>query len=173
MKSQTIDDSRDYRRALGSFATGISVVTTHQKHGTAGNGDGSVGVTVNSFSSVSLDPPLIVFSLDRVGRRLANFIDNGHFCVNVLAADQVNLSDRFASNEGDFTCEDLGYTLGETGSPVLPGVMAIFECTLETTYDGGDHLMILGRVQRYAYDPDKGPLLYFRGGYNELAAPSL
>ncbi len=168
MLKKTVSDLFDFRQALGCFATGVSVVTTYSAPLRPDAGDGSVGVTVNSFSSVSLDPPLVAFSLYRVGRRISQFIEAGHFCINVLAREQEALSRQFSAANGDVTCESVGYTLGTVGSPVLAHVLASFECTLEDTVEGGDHLLFLGRVQHYAYDASKTPLLFFRGTYTGL-----
>ena len=127
-------------------------------------GDGSLGVTVNSFTSVSLDPPLVSFALDRKGGRAQPFVENGHFCINVLAEDQVGLSKKFAAS-GHVTCEAVNHEIGPAGSPVFSGILAAFHCRLETTMDGGDHIILLGHVGDYAFDPCKQPLVYFRGGY--------
>lgn len=157
-------DLIDYRSALGCFVTGVSVVTTGGGEGSA-NGDGSLGVTVNSFTSVSLEPPLVSFALDRRGGRAEPFIENGNFCINVLAHDQVDLSNRFAA-AGHTDCESVGHEIGPAGSPVLDGILAAFHCKLETTMEGGDHVILLGYVEEYAYHPGRQPLVYFRGNYS-------
>lgn len=128
------------------------------------SGNGSLGVTVNSFTSVSLDPPLVSFALDRKGGRAQPFIENGHFCINVLAQDQVGLSNKFAT-PGHTACEGVSHDIGPAGSPVFPGILAAFHCRLQATMDGGDHIILLGHVGEYAYDPGRQPLIYFRGGY--------
>lgn len=130
-------------------------------------GEGSLGVTVNSFSSVSLEPPLVSFALDRNGGRAEPFIENGHFCINVLADDQVELSKKFAA-VGHTPCDSVGHEIGPAGSPVFLGVLAAFHCRLETTVDGGDHVILLGRVGDYDYDPSRQPLAFFRGKYAGL-----
>ena len=127
-------------------------------------GDGSLGVTVNSFTSVSLDPPLVSFALDRKGGRAQPFIENGHFCINVLAEDQAELSKVFAA-PGHTPCDAVSHGVGPAGSPVFSGVLAAFHCRLETTMDGGDHIILLGHVRDYVYDPSRQPLVYFRGDY--------
>lgn len=156
-------DIRDYRSALGCFVTGVSVVTTRGGAGLA-TGDGSLGITVNSFTSVSLDPPLVSFALDRKGGRAQPFIENAHFCINVLAEDQVELSKVFAA-PGHTACDAVSHGIGPAGSPVFSGVLAAFHCRLETTMDGGDHIILLGHVRDYVYDPSRQPLVYFRGDY--------
>jgi flavin reductase (DIM6/NTAB) family NADH-FMN oxidoreductase RutF len=155
-------DSRRFRDALGCFATGITVVTARAADGAP------LGVTVNSFNSVSLDPPLVLFSLDRSAARFAEFSAAGHFAVNVLRDDQQDLSHRFASRGND-AWEGLDVETGESGCPLLPGVLAVFECELETTYDGGDHVIFIGRVRHIDHLAAGTPLLYFRGGYTHLA----
>lgn len=154
-------DAKDFRRALGCFATGITVVTTVAENR-------PLGVTVNSFNSVSLDPPLVLFSLGRAGSALAAFQTARHFAVNVLCHDQQALSDRFASR-AEAPWADVPYETWETGCPILPGVLSVFECELESTVDGGDHVIFLGRVRNIACAPEGKPLLYFRGGYTRLA----
>ena len=154
-------EAKDFRRALGCFATGITVVTTVVE-------GRPLGVTVNSFNSVSLDPPLVLFSLGRGGSALAAFQAARHFVVNVLRHDQQDLSDRFASRAAA-PWTDVPYETWETGCPVLQGVLSVFECDLESTVDGGDHVIFLGRVRNIACAADGEPLLYFRGGYTRLA----
>ena len=163
MLGDPIVDLRDYRDALGYFVTGVSVVTTRPAVA-PGKADGAVGVTVNTFTSVSLDPPLVSFALDRAGSSAQSFLDADHFCINVLARDQMELSQKFASS-GPKSCESEAYELGPVGSPVFPGILAAFHCHLETTLDGGDHVILLGRVAHYTYDEDKAPLVFHRGRY--------
>lgn len=155
-------DAKDFRQALGCFATGITVVTTMTDQGAP------LGVTVNSFNSVSLDPPLVLFSLARYGSALAVFQAARHFAVNVLRQDQQDLSDCFASRSTELW-DRIPYDIGETGSPVLRGVLSVFECELESTLDGGDHVIFLGRVRNITCAPDGKPLLYYRGRYTRLA----
>lgn len=138
-------------------------MTTREGAGLA-TGDGSLGVTVNTFTSVSLDPPLVSFALDRKGGRAQPFIENGHFCINVLADDQVDLSKKFAA-PGHTACESVRHEIGPAGSPVFSGILAAFHCRLETTMDGGDHIILLGQVEDYVHDPSRQPLVYFRGHY--------
>ena len=159
-------DLRDYRHALGCFVTGVSVVTTRAAEA-AGNAEGSVGVTVNTFTSVSLDPPLVSFALERAGSSAQSFLGCDHFCINVLAHDQEGLSQKFASS-GPKSCESEAYELGPVGSPVFPGILAAFHCRVETALDGGDHVILLGRVAHYTYDEDKAPLVFYRGRYGGL-----
>lgn len=150
-------DSRELRNALGHFATGVTVVTTRNAAGAP------VGVTINSFSSLSLDPPLILWSLAKKSHSLAAFEGAAHFAVHVLAADQQALSDRFARSGNDkFADVTLSRGLGEL--PLLGHCAAVFQCSAEHRYDGGDHLILVGRVQRFATD-ERPPLLFYRGRY--------
>ncbi|MBB99789.1 MAG: flavin reductase [Rhodobacteraceae bacterium] len=157
---------RDFRAALGRFATGVTIVTTL-------DGDGRpVGLTANSFNSVSLDPPMVLWSLARTSRNLAIFERATHYAINVLASDQRALSDRFARPvENRFAGVDWRAGLG--GVPVLDGVTAVFECSHATRVQGGDHIVFLGQVE--AFDArDREPLLYHGGRYaTPCYAPAL
>jgi 4-hydroxyphenylacetate 3-hydroxylase, reductase component len=150
------DDQRGFRRALGQFATGVAVMT-------ARSGDKLVGVTANSFSSVSLDPPLILWSLELRAQSLAVFREASHFAVNVLAHDQVALSTRFARSSLDkFTAAE--WKPGHSGVPLLAGVAAHLECAREAEHDGGDHVIFIGRVEHYARF-EREVLLFAHGRY--------
>ena len=154
-------DQREFRTALGHFATGITVVT-------ARTGDGElVGVTVNSFNSVSLDPPLILFSLERRALSLPAFEEAGSFAVNILSASQTALSQNFARTQGDkwrgIACE-----YWTTGSPILSDCLAAFDCRTHAIHDGGDHRIFIGEVLRFDGKSEGDPLIYFRGSYTAL-----
>jgi 4-hydroxyphenylacetate 3-hydroxylase, reductase component len=136
------DDQRAFRRALGQFATGVAIMT-------ASAGDRLAGVTANSFSSVSLDPPLVLWSLERKAQSLPIFREASHFAVNVLAANQVALSTRFARS-GPEKFSETTWMPGNGGAPLIEGVAACFECVRTAEYDGGDHLILIGRVERFA-----------------------
>jgi len=155
-------DSRAFRNALGCFATGITVVTTLCPDGHR------VGVTVNSFSSVSLDPPLVLFSLGRASQAYDFFVQGKAFAVNILAEDQKTLSDRFSRRDLQERWEGVGVELWDTGVPILSGCLANIECDLHAVHDGGDHAIIVGRVRRLASRSDGKPLLYFRGSYGAV-----
>ncbi len=155
-------DCRAFRDALGSFATGIAVVTACAPDGEF------VGLTVNSFNSVSLDPPLVLWSLDLASPSLAAFRAASHYVVNILAADQADVSQHFATRQPD-KFGDLQLCLGAGGAPLLHGCCAWFECANETRYPGGDHLIFLGRVERFTHEPARLPLLYHGGRYRHLA----
>jgi flavin reductase (DIM6/NTAB) family NADH-FMN oxidoreductase RutF len=144
-------DARDFRSALGCFPTGVCVVTAH----------GSVAMTINSFSSVSLDPPMILWSLARTATSAAVFRDAEHFVINVLAAGDEELSSHFARPGGDkFAKYADRFVAG-----VLRGAVATFECHSRHRYYGGDHIIVIGVVERYAYDKDRAPLFFHRGAY--------
>ena len=145
------------RTALGRFATGVAIVTCRDADGSA------VGLTANSLASLSLDPPLLLWSLRRASGSLAAFDASPHFAVNVLAETQVDLSRRFASSVADkFTQGHWADGLG--GAPVLSGCAAVFECALEARQDLGDHVLYIGRVLRLA-DAAVAPLLFQAGHY--------
>ncbi|TRZ68512.1 MAG: flavin reductase [Rhodocyclaceae bacterium] len=158
-------DPRDFRNALGSFATGVAVVT-------AQDGSGELtGLTVNSFASVSLDPPLVLWSLSLFTPALAVFRHCSHYAINVLAADQLELSNHFAKTGDDQRrFAELQFDRGLGGAPLLRDCCAWFECRNETRHDGGDHLIFVGRVENYRYE-DRPPLLFQGGQYRWLAIP--
>ena len=135
-------DGRGFRRCLAQFATGVTVITTEVM-------GRRIGITANSFSSLSLDPPLIIWSIARSSRNLEIFESATHFAVNVLSDYQLDVSQRFASLHAD-KFEDTPWQPGRNGSPLLQGVAAQFECRKEVTYPSGDHIIIIGRVERYA-----------------------
>eukprot|EP01030_Chromulinospumella_sphaerica_P015565 gene15565-15376_t len=148
-------DTRAFRRALGNFATGVTVVTAADASGR------KVGVTANSFNSVSLDPPLILWSIDKRSTSHAVFEAATHFAVNVLAADQIDLSNNFARPREDRFAE-IEYQAGAGGAPVLAGCSARFECEKYQQVDGGDHWIMIGKVVAFD-DCGRSPLLYHQG----------
>lgn len=154
-------DQREFRTALGHFATGITVVTAR-----ASNGD-LLGVTVNSFNSVSLDPPLVLFSLERRALSLPAFETAGSFAVNILGDSQTHLSQNFARTQGD-KWHGIAFDRWETGSPILRGCLAAFDCRTYAIHDGGDHRVFIGEVLRFEAQAEGTPLLYFRGSYTTL-----
>ena len=145
-----------FRRSLAEFATGVAVITTSV--------DGHrFGLTSNSFTSVSLEPPLVLWSIRRASKSFAAFAACSHFAVNILAEDQIELSQRFAQSGPD-KFRDLECHAGEGDAPLLAGVAASFECVCSQTYDGGDHLILVGEVSRYSRY-DRQPLLFVKGRY--------
>ena len=154
-------DPQTFRIALGCFATGITIVTAVTRSGEL------LGITANSFNSVSLDPPLVLFSLHRAAYSLGAFTDGSHFAVNILGEDQRDLSLRFAQALGD-KWTGVEYELWGTGAPILTGCLSSFECRTRALYDGGDHVIFLGEVLRLRSGEGGRPLLYFRGRYRGL-----
>ena len=150
------DDSRAFRRCLGQFATGVTVMT-------ACHGEQLAGMSVNSFAALSLEPPLVLWSIRRESGSLPVFQQAGHFAVNVLAADQVALSNRFASSSAD-KFAGVDWSAGQAGAPLLAGAIAHLECQLHQVVDGGDHLILVGRVEHYARFSGE-PLLFTQGRY--------
>ena len=157
MTTQAVTDPRELRRALGRFATGVTIVTTCSEDGQLD------GLTANSFSSVSLDPPLVLWSLSRTARSLPSFLAARWFAVNVLGSHQHGLSARFARTAAD-KFAGLAYTAGLGGCPVLDDGLAHFECSVFNRVDAGDHVIFLGRVERMTHR-DGEPLLYSGGQY--------
>jgi len=150
-------DTRDVRSALGTFATGVTIVTARGKDG------GPVGLTVNSFASVSLEPPLVLWSQSLYAQSLPAFQEASHFVVNVLAADQLDLAKRFAGQHDDRFL-DVAHIVPDHGAPVIDGCASHFECRNEARYYGGDHVIFLGRVERYAFTL-KPTLMFCRGEF--------
>lgn len=153
--------SRDFRDALGSFATGVTVLTTLTADGEP------VGVTISSFNAVSLEPPLILWCLACDSPRLETFRRASHYAVNVLAADQRGISDCFASRDED-RFGAVGVTAGMSAVPLIAGCSAWFECSQEAQYPGGDHLIFVGRVERFTRGDASEPLIFHAGRYREL-----
>lgn len=150
-------DEREFRTALSQFATGVTIITTRDEQG------GFFGLTASSFNSVSLTPPLVLWSLSQNARSMPLFTGNSHYVINVLAADQAALAERFASRVED-RFEGVEFDLSETGLPVLRGTSAWFECHNRSRYPEGDHVIFVGEVERCAVDP-KAPLIYHSGRF--------
>ncbi|MDH4565605.1 hypothetical protein E8E95_02820 [Pseudomonas sp. BN414] len=153
-------DGRALRDAFGSFATGVTIVTT------AGPGGVDIGLTANSFSSVSLDPPMVLWSLARTSLNMDAFRNSGHFAVHILSADQEALSSRFAS-KGIDRFEGLALDRGPDGIPLLPDCMARFSCKLAYQYEGGDHVIFVGEIVDFGHSARK-PLVFHGGRYGML-----
>jgi 4-hydroxyphenylacetate 3-hydroxylase, reductase component len=155
---EALIDPRAFRRALGNFATGVTIVTA-----TAPDGN-KVGVTANSFNSVSLEPPLVLWSIDKRSGSYEVFEQASHFAVNVLAADQIDLSNRFARPRDD-KFEGVPYEPGAGGAPLLNDCAARFQCQKYQQVDGGDHWILIGQVVAFD-DCGRSPLLYHQGAYS-------
>jgi len=162
MNAPRIVSPGDFRAVLGRYATGVTVVTTRTATGEP------VGLTVNSFTSVSLDPPLVLFCLDRGAGSLPAFETSGAFAVNILAAGQETLSNRFADPDAARFGAD-ATAAWSTGAPILADALAALDCALHARHDGGDHIILVGRVLQLAVLSDGDPLVYWRGAYRRLA----
>jgi len=159
-------DSKAFRRALGNFATGVTIMTAQNEKGE------KVGVTANSFNSVSLEPPLILWSIDKRSSSYEVFAEASHFAVNILAADQIELSNKFARSKED-KYANVDYELGVGQAPLFKECSAVFECERYNIVEGGDHWIIIGRVVSFQ-DNGRSPLLYHQGAYSSvLPHPSL
>ena len=150
-------DPRELRQALARFATGVAVATTLSADGRP------IGLTINSFSSVSLDPPLVLWSLSRGSPSLPAFVRARHFAVNLLGEEQQDLSERFSRPQAD-RFAGLDWSAGVGGAPVLPGCLASFECRSSSQIPSGDHVILLGHVERFRFRPG-APLIFFASRY--------
>ena len=156
-------DAMTYRQVVGNFATGVAVVT-------AGKGESSCAVTVNSFTSVSLDPTLLLVCLTTASRTRAEIMQSKAFNINVLSEQQEHISRFFAKPQedtswfGEFGCRE-----GELGAPIIPDCLAHIECHLTQTHDAGDHTILIAEVQHAYIAQEDRPLLFFRGKYGQLA----
>ncbi len=157
------DRQREFRNALGCFATGVAVATT------AGP-EGPVGLTINSFASVSLDPMLVLWSIDKSSDRYRLFKAAAHFGLCVLDDGGQALATRLSRKGGGTIAEDIAKS-GKGGVPVLRHAMAHFECAAEARHDAGDHVILVGRVLEFDYRSHGHPLVYYRGRYRALSAP--
>ncbi len=156
-------DHRSFRDALSQFATGVAVVTACCPDG------GAIGMTMSSFNAVSLDPPLILFSVDRRARSLPAMREAKGFAVNILGRSQEALSNQFARALSD-KWEAVEHTVGHARAPLLRGALAHFECEPYGQHDGGDHVIVVGRVVRFAANTQEQPLLFFRGRYHSVSS---
>ncbi|MGE5546569.1 MAG: flavin reductase family protein, partial [Solirubrobacterales bacterium] len=152
-------DQRSFRKALGCFATGVTVVTTLNPETKA-----PAGVTVSAFSSLSLEPPLVLFCLGSKTGSLDSYRRYGHFTVNILAENQRDLSIRFASRAED-KWAGVAFEPGLAGVPLLSGCVANLECRLVNAIEGGDHVIMIGEVERLRSQEGGSPLIYLRGAY--------
>lgn len=158
-------DPNEYRRVLGHFPTGVTVVT-------GADADGPAGLAIGSFASVSLDPPLVMFCPGNTSESWLRIKETGSFCVNVLGADQKDTCGVFASKAED-KFEGIDWTAGDTGSPIISGSIAVIDCKIQQIHDGGDHDIVVGLVKTLNTAEDateRGPLLFFQGGYGKYEA---
>ena len=154
-------DPRTLRDALSCFATGVTVVTCVDASGAP------AGLTVNSFTSVSLDPPLLLVCLAKPAASSAALVAASHFAVNVLQTGQQPASIRFSTRDQD-RFGTTPWSTGEAGAPILKDSMGVFECERYAVHDGGDHHILIGQVVKATFDAQLDPLLYFRGSYRRL-----
>lgn len=147
-----------FRASLGMFATGVTIVTARTDSGEL------VGLTANSFNSVSLSPPLVLWSLARMAGSMAVFSNGRHYAINVLAADQQALAERFATRDTD-RWAGVDFTGGVCGAPLLTGAAASFECFNRSQYAEGDHVIFVGEVEHCNHRPEASPLLFHGGRF--------
>jgi len=156
----TEEEVLDLRQALGKFATGVTVVTCH-------GAKGPCGITANSFSSVSLEPPLVLWNIAKVSHSLRAYLDAEYFAINVLAAGQQELSSHFA--QSDHTVfNGIDYDTSDRGVPLLSDSVARFECRTHQVHDCGDHYIIVGEVDSYRSN-EREPLLFYNGQYASVS----
>jgi flavin reductase (DIM6/NTAB) family NADH-FMN oxidoreductase RutF len=154
-------NTKAFRRALGSFPTGVAVVTAAAE-------SEPVGITVNSFTSVSLDPPLVLWCLKKDSNRYRAFMEAKGFTVSVLGSEHESVSSRLA-RQGEHKLQGMPLLETELGPPALADAHAVFECARAAVYDGGDHAILIGRVLRFACRDDGAPLVFYRGRYGALS----
>lgn len=154
-------DKTELRRVMGHFPTGVTVVTTVSRAGKL------YGLTANSFTSVSLVPPLVLVCVDKKAESYSCFEESKCYTVNFLADDQEDLSRRFATTGVD-KFQGVGYRMGANQAPILNGVLAYLECKVVGAYEGGDHTIYVGEIEQ-AETREAKPLLFYRGGYRSLA----
>jgi flavin reductase (DIM6/NTAB) family NADH-FMN oxidoreductase RutF len=155
-------DSRAFRQALGCFPTGVAVVTARLP------GRHPMGITVNSFASVSLDPPLVLWCLDKKSDRFETFSKAEGYVISVLGTAHESVSARLAK-QGSHSLEGVELLETELGAPALADALAIFECARHAIHDGGDHAILVGRVLRFERREAGAPLVFFKGRYGALA----
>ena len=161
--AEILIDGREFRNTLGQFGSGVVIVTGMLKGVPA-------GFSAQSFSSLSLDPPLVLLCPARTSSSWPRVREAGRFCINILAEDQKSICDVFAKTGID-KFASLKWRPGITGSPVIDGVLAYIDCDLYAEHDGGDHTIVVGRVVDIAIlDRSRGPLMFFRGAYGKFGA---
>ncbi len=153
-------DTKAFRHALGSFPTGVAVVT-------ALAGNEAVGITVNSFTSVSLDPPLVLWCLKNDSHRYRVFADALAFTINILGTEHESVSSRLAK-QGEHSLHGVDLLATELGPPALADAHAFFACARASVHEAGDHLILIGQVAHFACRDDGAPLVFYRGRYGAL-----
>lgn len=152
--------SADWRRTMGQFPSGVTIVTSRV-------GEEAVGTTVSAFSSLSLDPMLLIVCLDHNSQTRSAILRSGVFAVNILASGQQALALQFGRSKGGDKFSGIDFQTAETGSPLLPGACANIDCILERLIDGGDHDILIGRPRSLCINEDATPLIYHRGRFLE------
>ena len=158
-------DSADFRTVLGHFPTGVTVVTSAGEPGTGR----PVGVAIGSFASISLEPPLVGFFLGTTSGSWPAIEASGHFCVNVLGADQQELCGLMASRS-DTKFDGLSYDVAGSGAPILPDAHAVIDCSIHQVVPMGDHNLVVGRVQHLAVHRDTEPMVFYKGQYGSFSS---
>ncbi|HTN79165.1 MAG TPA: flavin reductase family protein [Acidimicrobiales bacterium] len=153
-------DPAVFRQVLGHFPTGVTIVTAAPERK-------PVGLAVGSFTSLSLDPPLVAFCPSNTSTSWPHIESAGQFCVNILASDQEGLCRHFAGKSDD-KFAGIGWKHSPLGSPILDGVLAWIDCTIDAVHPGGDHVIVVGRVHDLEVATEGGPLVFFRGGYGRF-----
>ena len=161
--SEHPENSDFFRKVLGHCSTAVTVITAPG----ADDGDGPVGMTVGSFLSVSLDPPLVAFLPATSSSTWPRIRDAGKFCANVLTQDQMDLCTRFTRPVAD-RFAGVGYRMSDNGSPILDDCLAFVDCDIEAVHPAGDHVFVVGRVRQLALEKESEPLLFFQGRYRAL-----
>jgi len=151
-----------YRQVLGQYPTGVCIITAPASNGPP------AGMAVGSFTSVSLDPPLVAFLPDRGSTSWPRIRETGLFCVNILAADQEHICRRFAAKALD-KFDGLPHRPSPLGSPVIDGVVAWIDCALQDVFDAGDHYIVIGRVHQLQIESGSSPLVFFQGAYGQVS----
>ncbi len=165
---RVVDEAR-FRQVMGHFATGVTVVTGGGAGSGDDNGGGPVGLSVNSFTSVSIDPPLVAFCVGRTSTTWPRIRATGRFTVNILSADQEEVSRRFASTtSGSDRFEGIGWHPSPAGSPVVEGALGWIDATVEAEHVAGDHVLVIGRVTGMEVAREGAPLVFYRGGYGRF-----
>lgn len=151
------------RQSLSRFATGVTVVTCSDA---AGN---PYGITANSFSSVSLEPPLVLWNIAKISNSLKTYLEAKEFAIHVLTADQQRIAEHFAQTDHS-RYEGIDYSFSEDGVPLLPNVLARFDCRTANVFDGGDHHIVIGEIVNFVFE-DGNPLLFYGSDYRRLEQP--
>jgi flavin reductase (DIM6/NTAB) family NADH-FMN oxidoreductase RutF len=155
-----MSDAKALRQCLGKFATGVTVVTCSDAHGNP------YGITANSFSSVSLEPPLLLWNIAKVSSSLDAYLNAEHFAINVLSEEQQALASNFARSDHT-RFGNIEYLLSDAGAPLLPDTIATFECRTYQVHDCGDHYVVIGEVTAFR-SGDGRPLLFYGGNYRSI-----